>query len=96
MIELYWDTENGARLSQSLRIFRVAFGGTSNAQMDEAHSPKARLVVDVRCPGCGFLNSDEEADGLFNILLALEHSSVRGHIVILNGTADCPTVEHRP
>lgn len=96
MIELYWDTENGARLSESLRMYRVAFGSTSIAPMDEAHSRKARLVVDAHCPACGFLNSDEEANGLFNIFLSLEHSSVHGHIVILNGTVDCPTVEHRP
>jgi len=93
MIELYWDTDNGARLSQSLRIFWVAFGSTSIAQMDEAHSPKARLVVDVHCPACGSLNTDQQANGLFNISLALEHTSAHGHVVILNGTTDLATDE---
>ena len=93
MIELYWDTENGARLSQSLRIFRAACGGIALDQMDRANSSKARLVVDAHCPACGFLNDDQQADGLFNITLALEHSSAHGHVVILNGTADLPPVE---
>ena len=91
MIELYWDTENGARLSQSLRIFRAASGGISLDQMDRANPSKARLVVDAHCPACGFLNDDDQADGLFNISLALEHTSAHGHVVILNGTADLPT-----
>ena len=93
MIELYWDTENGARLSQSLRIFRAASGGIAHDQMDLANSSKARLVVDVHCPACGFLNRDEQADGLCTISLALEHASAHGHVVILNGTADLPTDE---
>ena len=94
MIELFWDTENGARLSQSLRIFRAASGGIAHDQMDLANSSKARLVVDVHCPACGFLNDDHQADGLFNnISLALEHASAHGHVVILNGTADLPTDE---
>ena len=94
MIELYWDTENGARLSQSLRIFRSASGGIAHDQMDLANSSKARLVVDVHCPACGFLNDDHQADGLFNnISLALEHASAHGHVVILNGTTDLPTDE---
>ena len=94
MIELYWDTENGARLSQSLRIFRSASGGIAHDQMDRANSSKARLIVDVHCPACGFLNDDDQADGLFNISLALEHTSAHGHVVILNGTTDLPTDEH--
>src|SRR6185437_8074205 len=94
MIELYWDTENGASLNQSLRIFRAASGGISLDQMDGAHSSKTRLVVDAHCPACGFLNNDQQADGLFNISLALEHASVHGHVVILNGTADLPTDEN--
>jgi hypothetical protein len=93
MIELYWDTENGAKLSQSLRIFRVAFPITSIDQMDRANSPKARLVVDAHCPACGFLNADQQADGLFNISVALEHTSAHGHVVILNGTTDLATDE---
>ena len=93
MIELYWDTENGARLSQSLRIFRAACGGIALDQMDLANSSKARLVVDAHCPACGFLNDDQQADGLGNISLALEHASAHGHVVILNGTADLPTDE---
>src|SRR5512146_2970234 len=75
MIELYWDTENGARLSQSLQTFRAAFGGTWMDQMSLPNSSKSRLVVDAHCPACGFLNDDQEADGLFNIVLALEHAS---------------------
>ena len=93
MIELYWDTENGARLSQSLRIFRAASGGIALDQMDLANSSKARLVVDAHCPACGFLNDDQQADGLFNISLALEHASAHGHVVILNGTTDLPADE---
>ena len=93
MIELHRDTENGDRLSQALRIFRVAFGSTTIGQMDQARSPKARLVVDAHCPACGFLNDDQQADGLFNISLALEHASVHGHVVILNGTTDLATHE---
>ncbi|HSC56760.1 MAG TPA: hypothetical protein VLC51_06125 [Nitrospira sp.] len=93
VIELYWDTENGAKLSQSLRIFRAACGGIALDQMDRANSSKARLVVDAHCPACGFLNDDEQTDGLGNISLALEHASTHGHIVILNGTADLPTDE---
>ena len=88
MIELYWDTENGARLSQSLQKLRTAFGVASLDQMDRANSSKARLVVDAHCPACGFLNGDQQGDGLFNISLALEHTSVHGHVVILNGTTD--------
>ena len=94
MIELYWDTENGARLSQSLRIFRAACGGIALDQMDRANSSKARLVVDAHCPACGFLNDDDQADGLFNISVALEHTSAHGHVVILNGTTDLSTNEH--
>jgi hypothetical protein len=69
MIEQYWDTENGDRLSQSL------------------------LIVDAHCPACGFLNNDQQADGLFNMSLALEHTSAHGHVVILNGTTDIPIHE---
>jgi len=61
--------------------------------MDAAHSPKARLVVDVHCPACGSLNTDQQANGLFNISLALEHTSAHGHVVILNGTTDLATDE---
>jgi hypothetical protein len=93
MVALYWDTENGARLSQSLQIFRAAFPGTLIDQMDRANSPKSRLVVDALCPACGFLNDDQEADALFAISLALEHTSAHGHVVILNGTTDLPTHE---
>ena len=93
MIELYWDTENGARLSQSLRIFRAACGGIALDQMDRANSSKARLVVHAHCPACGFLNDDDQPDGLFNISVAHEHTSAHGHVVILNGTADLPTDE---
>jgi hypothetical protein len=93
MIEQYWDTENGDRLSQSLRIFRAAFPITSIDQMDRASSSKARLIVDAHCPACGFLNNDQQADGLFNMSLALEHTSAHGHVVILNGTTDIPIHE---
>ena len=93
MIELYWDTENGARLSQSLRLFRAASGGILLDQIDGARSSKARLVLDAHCPACGFLNAGEQANGLFNISLALEHTSAHGHVVILNGTADLATDE---
>ena len=96
MIELYWDTENGARLSQSLQTFRAAFGGTWMDQMSLPNSSKTRLVVDAHCPACGLLNDDQEADGLFSIVLALEHASAHGHVVILNGTADLPTDEDLP
>ena len=93
MIELYWDTENGARLRRSLREFRTAFGSTWMDQMRLPNSPKARLVVDAHCPACGFLNGDQQAAGLFNISLALEHASAHGHVVILNGTTDLATDE---
>ena len=94
MIELYWDTENGASLNQSLRLFRAASGGISLDQMDGANSSKSpRLVLDAHCPVCGFLNNDQQADGLFNISLALEHAWAHGHVVILNGTADLSTDE---
>ena len=93
MIELYWETENGARLSQSLRIFRAAWRGIALDQMDRANLSNARLVVDAHCPACGFLNDDDQPDGLFNISLALEHTSAHGHVVILNGTTDLPTDE---
>jgi hypothetical protein len=90
MIALYWDIDNGATLSQSLQAFRTAFTGTSLEQIDRANSSKARLVVEAHCPACGFLSDDQQADGLFNISLALEHAAAHGHVVILNGTADLP------
>jgi hypothetical protein len=90
MIDLYWDTDNGAELSESLQGFRAAFRGTSLGQIDRANSSKARLVVEAHCPACGFLNDHPQADGLSNISLALEHASGHGHVVILNGTADLP------
>ena len=62
-------------------------------QMDRANPSKARLVVDAHCPARGFLSDDQQADGLGNISLALEHASAHGHVVILNGTADLPTDE---
>ncbi len=93
MIELYWDTENGAKLSQSLQELRTAFGGALLDQIDRTNSPKPRLVLDAHCPACGFLNDDQQADGLFNISLALEHASAHGHVVILNGTTDIPSDE---
>jgi hypothetical protein len=97
LIALYWDTDNGAKLSQSLQAFRAAFRGTSLRQIDSANSSKARLVVEAHCPACGFLNDDPQADGLSNISLALEHASAHGHVVILNGTADLPPAkELRP
>lgn len=88
MIALYWDTENGAKLNQSLHAFRAAFRGTSLEQIDGANRARPRLFVDAHCPACGFLDDDQQADGLFNISLALEHASALGHVVILNGTAD--------
>ena len=93
MIELYWDTENGAKLSQSLQTFRAACAGMSLEQTDGANSSKPRLVVDAHCPACGFLNDDQQADGFLNISLALEHTSAHGHVVILNGTTDIPSDE---
>lgn len=93
MIELYWDTENGDRLSQSLQAFRAACGDIALDQTDRTSFPKTRLVVDAHCPVCGFLNHGQQADGLFNISLALDHSSARRHVVILNGTVDVPTPE---
>jgi hypothetical protein len=93
MIELHWDTENGAKLSQSLQAFRVASAGMSLEQTDRANSSRPRLVVDAHCPACGFLNDDQQPDGLFNISLALEHASAHEHVVILNGTIDIPANE---
>lgn len=87
MIELYWDTENGARLSKVLQEGRTAFHGGSFEQLDGANSGKARLVVEAHCPTCSHLK-DDPGNGLANILLALEHSCSRGHVVILNGTTD--------
>ena len=86
MIELYWDTENGGKLSQSLQAFQTMFGGIS--QINHAKSSKARLVVDAHCPCRGFLNDDPQADRLLNISAAVEHARFHGHVVILNGTAD--------
>lgn len=95
MIELYWDTENGTKLSQSLQAFRAASGVISADGSDLEESSKARLVVDANCSACGFLNEDQ-ADGLFNISLALQHAAVHGHVVILNGTTDMPLLESPP
>lgn len=88
MIDLYWDTENGAKLNQSLKAFRAASADISLGKTDCAQSMKPRLIVDAHCPSCGFLNDRQQADGLFNISLAVEHTSVHGHVVILNGTTD--------
>ncbi|MGH9566701.1 MAG: hypothetical protein ACRD4I_11985, partial [Candidatus Angelobacter sp.] len=44
------------------------------------------------CPSCGYLNNGP-GNGLANILLALEHSGLHGHVVILNGTTDLPLQE---
>lgn len=93
MIELYWDTENGVKLSQSLQAFRVACAGISLERSHRAKSSRPRLVVDTHCPACGFLNDDQQPDGLFNISLALEHPSAHEHVVILNGTIDIPADE---
>ena len=93
MVELYWDTENGDKLSQSLQAFRAASAGMSLEQTDPANSSRPRLVIDAHCPACGFLNHDQQPDGLFNISLALGHASAHGHVVILNGTTDIPSDE---
>lgn len=97
MIALYWDTDNGAKLSESLQAFRAAFRGTPLEQIDRANCARPRLVVEAHCPACGFLNDDPQADGLSNISRAIDHASVHRHVVILNGTADLiPDEELRP
>jgi len=90
MVELYWDTENGAKLSQSLESFWVAADRITLDQIPRTNSSQGRLVLDAYCPACAFLNDDQQPGSLFNIFLAMEHSSLHGHVVILNGTTERP------
>lgn len=50
---------------------------------------KVRLVIEAECSSCGSV-CDREIDGFKAVQAALVHTSVTGHIVILNGTADLP------
>jgi hypothetical protein len=90
MVELYWDTDNGQLLSESLESTRTAFAG-----LKAIHRPgpisgaKSRLIIEAQCSTCGPLN-DELSEGLSTLRLAMRHSSVLGHVVILNGTTDLP------
>jgi hypothetical protein len=93
MVELYWDTDNGEKLSRSLESARSAFPGLKDQHLRENafSQQQPRLVVEAECPTCGPL-ADDHTDGSSVVRFALSHSAETGHIVILNGTTDIPEV----
>lgn len=95
MVELYWDTDNGHKLSRSLQSVRVAFGDLRHGESDAVDARPARLIIEAQCAICGPLD-DQCNDGLSTVRLAMGHSSALGHVVILNGTADLPDASEDP
>lgn len=48
-----------------------------------------RLVMHADCTTCGRLNRDDD-NPLSVVDVALDHTDVTGHVVVLNGTTDLP------
>ncbi len=92
MVELYWDTDNGQKLSRSLQAVRLAFDDLEDGGPDASNDRDSRLVIEAQCSICGPLE-EPHADGLLTVRLAIRHSSALGHVVILNGTTDLPEDE---
>src|SRR5262249_15462680 len=67
VVELYWDTGNGQRLSGSLERARMAFPRVSD-QLHEL-TCSTRLVIEADCTTCGPM--DDGADGLSTVRLAV-------------------------
>lgn len=89
IVELYWDTNNGQELSQSLESVRLAFGGLECVPRPSPRSASfPRLIIEAQCAICGPLH--DQVEGLSPVRHALRHSSMVGHVVILNGTTDLP------
>jgi hypothetical protein len=89
-VELYWDTENGQELSRSLEAARMAFTGLERIPRPcERKDSPPRLIIEAQCAVCGPL-FDQQVEGLLPVRRALRHSSIVGHVVILNGTTDLP------
>jgi hypothetical protein len=93
MVELYWDTDNGEKLSRSLESARSAFPDLTEQHLREDifSQRRPRLVVEAECPTCGPLAGDH-TDGLSVVQFALSHTAKTGHVVILSGTTDIPEV----
>jgi hypothetical protein len=93
MVELYWDTDYGEKLSRSLESARSAFPDLTeqHPREDGFSQRRSRLVVEAECSTCGPL-TDDHSDGLSVVQFALSHTAKTGHIVILNGTTDIPEV----
>lgn len=52
---------------------------------------RPRLILHADCPTCGPVNKNCVEDSA--VLLALAHSAVTGHVVVLNGTTDLPELD---
>src|SRR5216683_3044644 len=93
MVELYWDTDNGEKLSRSLESARSAFPDLKeqHPREDGFSQRRPRLVVETECSTCGPL-ADDHWDGLSVVQFALSHTAETGHVVILNGATDIPEV----
>src|SRR5258708_23158154 len=93
MVELYWDTDSGEKLSRSLVSARSAFPDLKDQHLREnAFSQRRpRLVVEAECQTCGPL-ADDHTNGSSVVQFALSHTAETGHVVILNGTTDIPEV----
>ncbi len=93
MVELYWDTDNGQKLSRSLEAVRLAFDDLEENTAEAVDNRCPRLIIEAQCSVCGPL---EDADGFSTVRLAMGHSSALGHVVILNGTTDLPEEGESP
>lgn len=66
-------------------------GARSTTTAGALKPPTARLIIDANCTTCGLIDTSENP---FNAPdLAMEHVAQTGHVVILNGTVDCPGSE---
>lgn len=57
MVELYWDTENGQKLSRSLKAARAAFDDQAYDECDPIQEVQARLIIEAECSTCGPLDA---------------------------------------
>jgi hypothetical protein len=80
MVELYWDTDNGQMLSESLESARTAFAGLEPIhRVGPISGAMPRLIIEAYCSKCGPLH-DQLPEGLATSRLAMRHSSALGHV----------------
>lgn len=62
------------------------------SMLTELPDTEIRIIIEAECSSCGTIACNRTV-GLDIIHNAARHTAQTGHIVILNGTVDCPDLE---